>query len=235
MIAHQRWNIHNLQKPGIGQKPIYRPVAGNELITLESAISASAGMRHTSLLMVEYVAVSEVSLLQHVLFSARSFIFVQYCARLILKVSRIQTHLPDPQGPFAPCCAVNSRLRLSSWFSSTNPHCTLKDLSIMWLHTLANNVRSCTMFAEECNSAIFVAAFAAGSDAHRHLPINVVHLESWHPLRWRASIRKLIFNNWRSTFGRGRRRKARMCYIHAATTPTSSSRTYFFCCLRSQI
>ncbi len=31
MIAHQRWNIQNLQKPGIRQKPIHRPVAGNEL------------------------------------------------------------------------------------------------------------------------------------------------------------------------------------------------------------
>ncbi len=31
MLAHQRWNIPNLQKPGIGQKPIYRLVAGNEL------------------------------------------------------------------------------------------------------------------------------------------------------------------------------------------------------------
>ncbi len=93
--------------------------------------------------MIEYIAVSEVSRLQHVLFWARSFVFVQYCARLILKVSRIKTHTcqsTETARAFASCCAVNPSSRISSWFSSTNPRCTLKDLSIMWLHTLANNV-----------------------------------------------------------------------------------------------
>ncbi len=28
MISHQRWNIQNLQKPGIGQKPIYMARSG---------------------------------------------------------------------------------------------------------------------------------------------------------------------------------------------------------------
>ncbi len=45
------------------------------------------------------------------------------------------------------------------------------------------------------------------------LAARYMHVEA-NRLRWRASVRRRVFNNWKSTSGRGRRRNARMCYTY---------------------
>ncbi len=145
---------------------------------------------------IEYVAVSEESQLQHVLFWVWSFIFIQYCA--LLRPAR----LGDSKGLCSMLCSKSTLIRRSHRGFLPPTH-IVRWRSVHYVTLYPCKQRTCAMFAllaEECNSAIFVVAFATGSDDHRHLPINVVHLDSWHPLSvtWLPWL-SIAFNHWCDT------------------------------------